>query len=413
MPKKLTKKQKKKLNKFALSNWKVIVVLLIIIVLFAVFAYYMGWIDLLINKFRDDDDGGYSTAGGHVTEVNSFGSMQVNFLDIGQGDCIIIELPDGKNMIIDSGDNNADQKVIADFTKANNITTFDYLLLTHQDEDHVGNMDWVFENYSVKYVFRPNVYSDDPISSGVPESFNPVITDPNAKISTTEEYAKFIVSAYNEGCTTEIVNKDSDFKNTLKCGEETLDYVFNFLTPTAEKSNVHYKINNNYSPILMLEYSGRRVMFNGDAETAVLNEYVDAYGSQYNVDVYKVGHHGSSNATSSKYLSAIDPEYAVIQCGLGNKHDHPEKSVINMLLGHDSNMNIYRNDTNGNITLTISASGEMSWSFDNRDMSNNHKSGPELVEIMAQVLNISKQDTLEDILKLLEFVDTKKKIVVL
>ena len=189
MARKLTKKQKSEATKFARSNWKGLLVLLILVVLFVILAYFMGWIDLLINKFRDDDDGGYSAAGGHVTEVQTFGNLEIAFLDIGQGDCIIIELPDGKNMIIDSGDSVSDQDAIKDYATANNITSFDYMLLTHQDADHVYNMDWVLEKYPVKYIFRPNVYGSHELASSLPDTFNPEITDSHAKVSTTKSYA--------------------------------------------------------------------------------------------------------------------------------------------------------------------------------------------------------------------------------
>ena len=88
------------------------------------------------------------------------GNLNVYFLDIGQGDCSIIVFPDNKTMIIDSGNRYSAQKQkIKEFTDFLNIETLDYMLLTHADADHVGSMDYVFENYEVKHVFRPNVLS--------------------------------------------------------------------------------------------------------------------------------------------------------------------------------------------------------------------------------------------------------------
>jgi len=398
MAKKLTKKQKRELNKIATNHWKVLLVLFLIVVVFVVVAYFMGWIDLLINKFKDDDEGGLSSAGGHTTTLNEFRDLEVAFLDIGQGDCIILELPDGKTMIIDSGDSNSDQQVIYDYTTENNITTFDYLLLTHQDADHVHNMDWVLENYKVNYIFRPNVYSTHDYADSVPDEFNPEITDDDATVSTSKAYAEFLVSAYAENVPTEIVNKDSDFTNTIKVGEQTMDYSFNFLTPTAKKSDVHYGNANDYSPIVMLEYAGKRIMFNGDAEEEALAEYIDTYGSQYNIDVYKVGHHGSENATTSEFLSAVDPEYAVIQCGFDNSYGHPHEVVLDRLKNHDSDMQIYRNDTNGDIILEINPSGQIFWQFESSDMSNNLLSGDELVVARGVSLgniNVRNQDEVD------------------
>lgn len=383
MSKRLTKRQKKQMSRFAFRHWKLLLIMMILLVVLFVVAYYMGWIDIIRNYFRDEPI--MSQAGGHVTKVDEFGDLQVNFLDIGQGDCIIIELPDGKNMIIDSGDDNDDQKVIEDFAKANNIKSFDYLLLTHQDLDHVANMDWVMDNYSIGYIFRPNNYSNHSFSANLPEDFNTKVNIDGAYESTTKAYAEFMVSAYNEKCIVEITNKDSDFTNTLVCGEEEMSYTFNFLTPTAKREEVVYDNANDYSPIMMLEYAGRRVMFNGDAELDVLDEYVDAYGDDFNVDVLKVGHHGSYNATKKSFVSSIDPEYAVIQCAKGNDHGHPHESALNVFESHDGGVTIYRNDTNGRITLNISADGEMEWDMQKKDVSRNHLTGEELAKLKVSI----------------------------
>ena len=100
MPKKLTKKQKKQVRNFVSRNIILVSVLLIIIVSFVVFAYYRGWLDKF---FKKEETPTLSTAGGYVTTVDNLKDIKVNFLDVGQGDSMIIELPDGKHMIIDSG----------------------------------------------------------------------------------------------------------------------------------------------------------------------------------------------------------------------------------------------------------------------------------------------------------------------
>ena len=83
------------------------------------FAYYKGWFDKLFKKHEEPT---LSTAGGYTTEVGTLKDIKVNFLDVGQGDAMIIELPDGKNMIIDSGDksNNAKNAINTNITKNNN-----------------------------------------------------------------------------------------------------------------------------------------------------------------------------------------------------------------------------------------------------------------------------------------------------
>ena len=399
MPKKLTKKQKRELNNVAKRHWKAILSILLILVVLFVVAYYMGWIDLLINKFfpKDDDNDEIvlSTAGGYETTVTELEDLKITFLDVGQADCIIIELPDGKNMIIDSGDFNSDQSVISNYTTANNIDTFHYLLLTHQDRDHVGNMDWVLENYKVNFIFRPNTYTSHSSASSLPETFNPVINNENAYVSTSAAYAEFMVASYNEGCTVEIFNKDSDFTNTIICGEDKYSYTFDFLTPVATREQVMYENPNDYSPIFVLEYADRTIMFNGDAEVEAIEEYLTNYSGNYkNIDVLKVGHHGSSNATTAEFLSAVDPEIAIIQCGLGNDYGHPHQAVLNMLNNHGG-VDIYRTDTNGTITVNIDVSGDMDTVLTRTDMTYNNTCGDNMPNSLQSFRQVYDSDMLE------------------
>ena len=366
---KLSKREKRKLNKLAIKHWRVTVAIIVLAVMFVTIAYFMGWIDKWFKK-----DPVLSTAGGYSTTVKQLNDMKVNFLDVGQGDCIIIQLPDNKNMIIDSGINsNKNKQEISDFTQKNNIKVFDYLLLTHQDADHAGNMKWVIDNYQVNYIFRPSNYSNNDISSQLPSDFN---VKTQAEYSIRDTYANFMVSAYNEKCTVEIFNKDSDFSNNIICNGETYKYSFNFLTPIADREKIDFGSNNNdYSPIMTLEYGGKTVMFTGDAEEANISEYVSTYGNSHNVDILKVGHHGSENATTEDFINAIDPEVAVIQCGLNNDYGHPHSKTLNILGNHEDGITIYRNDTNGLITLNIPFNQDYSFSWEKGDLSGNYVAG--------------------------------------
>ena len=382
MAKRLTKREKQKLNKLAIKNWRAVTAIILLLAIVLTVAYFMGWLD----KCFKEEEPTLSTAGGYSTTVDELRDMKVTFLDVGQGDCIVIQLPDGKNMIIDSGKYNSCQDVISDFTEANDIDTFDYLLLTHQDDDHSGNMNWVIDNYKIKYIFRPNNYSGHKDSSILPEEFNP---DVDGYDSNTKTYSEFMISAYNEKCTVEIFNKDSDFTNEIKFGNNKYSYTFNFWTPTASRMDIEYSDPNNYSPIMTLEYGDKKIMFTGDAELENISEYLESYGSSNNVDVLKVGHHGSENATTSEFLTAIDPEFAVIQCGINNSYGHPHAEVINRLQAHDSGIEIFRNDANGDITLSFGVDDEItnqSFDLENGDCSNNYLSG---AQIASQSLNLN------------------------
>ncbi len=387
------KKRQKDIEDAVSKNYKVIIVILVALMIILTVLYFTGTLQVILDKYvfpptqeeedasgegdddksENGDDGQEGSGDGQTTTtvsgknltttVDALDDLVVTFLDVGQGDCVILELPDGKNMIIDSGDtSNKNKETISNFTETKKIDTFDYLLLTHQDADHIGNMDWVLENYEVKYIFRPNIKATSSKVEGVenlPSDFN---TGNNCD---TQIYAKFMVSAYSEGCPVEVFYKDSDFTNTILYMEETYTYSFDFLTPTASNaSDIKYSNANDYSPIVLFEYCDTRIMFTGDAEEKNLGEYVSTYGNKYNVDVLKVGHHGSENATTSAFVEAIDPEYAIISCGLNNKYGHPHAEALQRLSGYDSNMEIYRTDNNGNIVLTIKTDGTFDFAFD-------------------------------------------------
>jgi len=369
MAKKLTKKEKQQINKVVRKNWKAVIAIALIVIVFLPIAYFMGWFDSL---FKEDEPT-LSTAGGYSTEVTTLKDLQVNFLNVGQGDCIIIELPDDKTMIIDSGEDNDAKQEIIDFTEENNITTFDYVILTHQDSDHAGNMNWVIDAYECKYIFRPNNYSSHSNSSELPVDFNTQTS--GGYVSTTKTYSEFMVSAYNEKCTVEIFNKDSDFSNEIIYNGTSYTYKFEFLTPTADRDKIVYGDPNNYSPIMMLEYAGKKIMFTGDAEEDNIAEYVTTYGNANNIDVLKVGHHGSENATTLDFINAIDPEYAIIQCGEGNSYGHPHQETLDILGNHEGGVTIYRNDTNGLITLNIPQLEEINFDMENTNCANNYTAG--------------------------------------
>ena len=209
MGRRLTKRQKRELKNFAIRNWTLVIALIIVVLALAIAGYYLGWFDKWLKPADDGDDFNPSNVAGKnlTTTVTELKDLEVTFLDIGQGDCIILQFPDGKNMMIDAGDRTSyTQEAIEEFTDAENITTFDYLLLTHEDADHCGRMAWVIENYEIKYIFRPNVLSTHDNASSLPAEFN----QGDGKSSPNATYANTLVAMYNEGCTTEFFDKASD-----------------------------------------------------------------------------------------------------------------------------------------------------------------------------------------------------------
>lgn len=287
---------------------------------------------------------------GESPSLLSEGELRIHFVDVGQGDCIMIQLPDGKNMIIDGGDRGSDSvaavNAYIDRLKGDaQKLTFDYLLLTHTDSDHVGGLDDVIlrEDVDVKKMFVPRLTTDQ-ITTQVYRDFLSAI-----------EQEKTVV----EGVTVEYSTVDSDFEN-LEVG-----YRFDFVTPTDDCYDMGIfnsaEGKNSVSPIIVMEFGGKKVLFTGDANEKYTEKwFADLIAADtqhsldyYDVDVLKVGHHGSETSTGAEFLEVVKPEYAVISYGEGNKYGHPREELLTRLRGYMPDSNIYRTAEDGTIVLSI------------------------------------------------------------
>lgn len=300
--------------------------------------------------------------------------LRVHFLDVGQGDCTIIELPDGKTMIIDGGENiKAVRTAIIDYIDVNlpdGFKYFDYAILTHADSDHCGSLDDVLDAYPARTFYRPNV-----------EATNKGYSDPGkaeltvgAKTKDTVAYKNCIDSGYraNADFTSRgIVTDPSDETQTIYGGSGDDIYTFNFYSPLSDS----YTDWNDYSPIMILNYRGFMFAMSGDAEKKNEAEFVqrtadartdgvkdkyDVFTDDFTVNVVKAGHHGSRTSTSKAYLDAITTEagaaaaYYIISCGAGNEYEHPHSETLDRLDGMNvPQANILRTDISGDLPFSV------------------------------------------------------------
>lgn len=321
-----------------------------------------------------------------VVYVND--GLSVHFVDVGQGDACIIEFPDNKTMLIDAGENHKSSKdALLAYIKDNinqpsgeDILFFDYVILTHPDSDHCGGMADVLAKYPAKVFYRPNVYTED-------KNLEDAFADPreeikaygNANIKDTLVYYNAIKAGYNE-------DKVNDVETTVHITDATNEaisviepqgiaktdaqyYSFTFYAP-IEKSFSGDGQWNNYSPIMILEYQNKRFAFSGDAEKKALASFVTAarggqgkyavFDETYTVDVFKLGHHGSENATTADYLETLTTDascpnvLAVISCGEGNKYKHPHQEALDILISHGfKEENILRTDVVSTIRIAV------------------------------------------------------------
>ena len=355
-------KREKELQKFV--AWLVVIIIITVIVL-AVFYISNGYkFDFgFLKKESESVSVNYS-------EVDNVRDLKVYFIDIGQGDCIFIELPDGKNMLIDTGEKrNAGKAKIDKYLRdeKGNKVTIDYCVATHPDSDHIGLMPYVYEQYDVLKSYRPYVYSENKSASALPYELNKGIKIKNS----SNIYYDYITNVNAEQTYWEFFKDDSDFSNgfTGKDGE-IYEYTVNFVMPYADNLNdyQYFTTPNDFSAVIMLEYADRKILFTGDieyetgkkgAEQSFIREFSTSNPAMVDCDVLKVAHHGSDSSTSPEFLFLVKPEYSVISCGLSNKHRHPLKSTLDNLVNCGSE--IYRTDLQGTIILTIDSKGIMTF----------------------------------------------------
>ncbi|MBE6069572.1 MAG: MBL fold metallo-hydrolase [Clostridium lundense] len=239
--------------------------------------------------------------------------LKVSFIDVGQADSILIQTPNGKNMLIDAG-NNADGSKVVSYLKNMGITQLDIIAGTHPHEDHIGGLDTVINMFKVGKVYMPKVTSTT-------ETFQDVVTAINNKGMT--------ITAPIPG---EVVDLDQDVNLEI-------------LAPNGGS----YEDLNNYSIVFKLTYGSKSFLFTGDAEGISEQEMLSG-GYNLKADVLKVGHHGSNSSTTSAFLSAVSPKYAVISVGKGNTYGHPTQTTLDKL--KNIGAAVYRTDELGTIVAT-------------------------------------------------------------
>ena len=275
------------------------------------------------------------------------GELRIHFIDVGQGDCTLVELPDGKTMLIDGGNSKkSTEKKVLRHLNALKINTIDYLIVTHADVDHCGGL-----NEVVKYKKVVNAYL--PLSN--PEKGS--------------AYARLFDTLTQSDCTWAYSSRKLENITSVR---EEYPFQISFLYPHSEdvedvissESGDEETDDNYYSSVVYLEYAGIRTLFTGDAPQEVERELVlgDTLGlydkigvSLRDLDVLKVSHHGGKNANSWDFLEYVSAATAVISCGRNNPYGDPTNAVLGRLI--ESGAEIYRTDVHGSVIITVSATG--------------------------------------------------------
>lgn len=245
--------------------------------------------------------------------ANFKNKMIIHYIDVGQGDCILIQV-NNKNLLIDSGPS-TNRKDLLNYLKKINIKKFDYIIATHPHDDHIGNMDTIIKRYDVEEFYSPKVIT----SSDTFDSLISALVDKNLKIN--------------------VLKKGT---NQINLGKNA---ALKVLSPSKDFTSDNL---NNYSPIIKINFLDNSFLFTGDAETSDEN-LILFENNDLNADILKVGHHGSSTSTSVDFLNSVDPSVAIISVGKNNSYGHPSQKVLSLL--DEFNIKTLRTDISGNIIV--------------------------------------------------------------
>ena len=270
-------------------------------------------------------------------EARAEGDCRVHFLSVGQGDCTIIEFPDGKTAMIDGGSaNDKTTAMVMRYLNALKIDTIENLIVTHADADHCGSLASIVKYKKVQKAFLPT-------------------TTPTV----IEIYASFYAM---------LVKKEVEVLPAIRTTKlmQSESCHFSFLYPySIEEENTSAEENNQNSSVAWLDYQGTSVLFSGDmpmqTENILMRDSILGLFSNMSVclaetEILKVSHHGSREQTSDEFLEYIHAKDAVISCGEGNDYGHPHEELLDRLHTHE--IAVHRTDKDGGLVLTIKPSGE-------------------------------------------------------
>lgn len=291
-----------------MNRGKINKLLLILLLLFSVFLYSCS--STITKQVLNNNVN--STAGNEENSIKKEDVLKVHYIDVGQADSILL-IQGTHAMLIDAG-NNDDSDLVYEYIKNQGINKLDYVIGTHPHEDHIGGLDYIINNFEIGKIYLPK----------------------NAK-SNTKTYTDVLKAISNKGL--KAVNPVPLTSFKLGAASCTI------LAPNSSS----YKDLNNYSVVVKVKFGENSFLFEGDAESISEMEMVKK-GYDLKADVLKVGHHGSNSSTCAKFLSKVQPEYAVISVGKNNDYKHPQKGTMDRL--KNSNVTIYRTDECGTIVAS-------------------------------------------------------------
>lgn len=278
----------------------------------------LSWLDDTFHETTKDSS--QSLSDGNAVQ-NVEGEAKIWYLDVGQADSMLLQLPNGNEweyVLIDAGTGQTEEALVS-WLQEQGVTDITAVIATHPHEDHIGGMDAVLEAIPVESLYMPEVK----------ESLTP----------TTRCYEQMLDAA--EAQQVQAVKGQSGVTVYEEDGVK-----LELVGPEPQKE---YDDLNEYSLVAKLTVGGESFLFTGDSSEQAEADMIEA-GEDLKADVLKIGHHGSSTATTKAFLQAVNPQVAVISCGKDNSYGHPHEETMQRL--QEKAMTIYRTDEDGTILAT-------------------------------------------------------------
>lgn len=263
-------------------------------------------------------------AAGHIPieqqhDPSRCGDLEVHVLDVSQADAILIITPGNKTILVDAGSAMKKDSAarVGAFLDKKGISRIDYVIATHFHEDHIGGMRYILPTRDIGSVY----------------------TNGNCAGSATKTTETFMQFSKTENFKT--VNADLDLPSDGCLDEAKLIVAY-------DRPEGCFRSENDNSILLRIVYGNTSFLFTGDCENGCEHELI-AQNTKLRTQYLKIGHHGSSDSSSDEFLSAVNPQYAVISADFNRsasgRYFHPRMSTMEKLYG----VEVYRTDLNGGI----------------------------------------------------------------